>query len=185
MKAVFGVLVSGLFALSAQAQTGFSLGQLQVAGGACQDSQSKQVEVSRNSLLIPLVSLVKKAKGDQEKRGACGFALPIQVARNHRLVIRDLSMKGKVDLSRGTHSVINLEIFEAGSRGEIHSREDGSNYRRVRKGIELRKDGNILVTECGAGLILRGNSHSHIQGESRASVVLHEVSLQVDVERCY
>jgi len=186
MKAVFGYLSSVLFVLSAQAQSGIALGDLVLGGNACRLAGVGPIDVhvEHGILQIPAASLVKKAAGTTMARGTCNFSLPIRVADGYRLVIRDLEAVGEVNLARGTTAKTQLEIFGAGSQGDIAKRTDGSSLKAVRKTIRLRQDGDLLVSDCGGSLTLRGNSVVLLQGKSRGSAGLHLIELGVEVERC-
>ena len=184
MKAILGFLSSVLLAFSAQAQSGIAIGEGTIAGDSCKDLYVIETGGTEDTIQISLRSSVRKWTDKQLERGSCNFAIPIRVAKGHRLIIKDLVAFGKVDLSKGTTSKHNLEIFASGSQGEILKREEGSSTKRVRKNIQIRRDGNLLVTQCGADINLRGNSSILLQGDAKASAGLSLVVLGFEVEKC-
>lgn len=185
MKAIVGLVSSILLAFSAQAQSGISIGDGTVAGNACKSVNVVETGGTEDTLQISLRAWTYKSSSAELERGSCSFAVPIRVAKGHRLIIRDLVAFGKVDLSAGARSTHQLEIFAAGSQGEILKRVEGSSTKRVKKNIQLRRDGELLVTECGADINLRGNASILLQGNARASGGLSLIVLGVEVERCW
>jgi hypothetical protein len=108
------------------------------------------------------------------------------MASGYRLVLKDLSVLGDLNLARGTASRIDVEVFEAGSTGPRLTNIDGSSTRKVRKAIQLRKEGAILISDCGAAFNLRGNSAVALQGASttRSSGALHLIEMSAEVQKC-
>lgn len=184
MKVLFGIMMTSLFALTASAQSGVSLGRLSFGGSACQTQYSKPT-LRGGVLRVPLTTQVSKSSGTRLERGTCAFTLPVQVAPGYRLVLNDLSALGSVNLSKGTTSRADLEVFAAGDHGEVLTSVEGSQTKNVRKRIQLKQDGEVLVSACGASLNLRGNSSILLQGDARASANLQFVELAVEVERCH
>lgn len=185
MKIAAQILGILFLSAAAQAQDGLTLGQLQFAGSNCRNgSGSVDAIIVNGNLNVPVASSVVKASEERLKRGTCHFILPIQVAEGYRLVVKDAVLSGFIDLSKATTSNIQFEIFKAGSKGEIVKRTDGSESRRERRTIRLVQDGEVLKSECGESLNLRGNTSILLQGEPRAYTAINRLQLGIEVERC-
>ena len=184
MKVIIGILGGILLATVAQAQSGLKLGELSIAGSACRDNH-ENLSLQRWVLQIPLEASVQKSSSQQIASGACSFSLPIQMKHGYRLIVRDLLASGDVKLYRETKSRVRLEVFAAGERGEILEREDGSKTQKVSRSIRLRQEGDVFVSECGASLILRGNTSIQVAGAKRGTVNLDEIQMVLETERCH
>lgn len=182
------LILIGLTA-SAQAQSQIvRFGTLALGGNACRlgGVGPLHVSIEDGRLQIPAASLVQKVASDSLERGTCQFTVPVQLATGYRLVLKDLSVLGDLNLARGTASRIDVEVFEAGSTGPRLTDIDGSTSRKVRKSVFLRKEGVILVSDCGAALNLRGNSAVTLQGAgaTRSSGALHLIEMSAEVQKC-
>ena len=188
MQIMKRVLVLVFVALGAQAQSGISIGQLALGGNACRlgGAGPLDVTIENGKLQIPAASLVNKSAGSSLERGACAFTLPIQLAPGYRLILKDVAAMGDLNLARGATSRISLEVFAAGSQGDVLTATDGSPNRRVRKTLQLNQPGEVLATACGEALNLRGNSSTLLQGPTamNSPAALHLIEMSAEVEKC-
>jgi hypothetical protein len=181
-------LISIAFAAEATA-TPVTLGSLVLDGNSCRlgDAGSIEVQILDGKLQIPAASTLRKAARVSLERGACSFALPIHVEPGYRLVLKDPSALGSVNVARDSRARIDLEIFVAGSQGQRMTVMVGSSQERIRQTIDIRQSETILVTSCsGQSLNLRGNSSTLLQGAAlgRSTASLHFIEIIAEVEKC-
>jgi hypothetical protein len=185
MKALFLAVFIVFGMMAAEATEGIQLGELTLAGTACRLGNDQfDVSIEDGKLQIPAASVIRKASATSLARGTCNFILPLQLEPNYRLVLRNLSAMGDLNLAKNTTSRVDLEIFTAGTTGDkLQSVETAR--RKIRKTFTLKKQGVVLETACGASLNLRGNSSLLLQSGGSSNSALHLVEMDADVERCH
>jgi hypothetical protein len=181
-------LILGLFilagTLAAEAQEGIELGELNLVGTACRmETGALEVTIEEGKLRLPTASILRKASGTGLARGTCNFALPIQLAPDYKLVLKNLETGGDISLAKGTSAQADLEIFVAGQSGNKLQYKEVAK-KKLRKTFALKKAGTILESECGASLILRGNSALLLQGTGTASSAMRSLELEAEVLIC-
>jgi hypothetical protein len=187
MKALFLAvfIVFGMMAAeAAQTTEGIQLGELTLAGNACRlGSGQFDVSIEDGKLQIPAASVIRKASSASLARGTCNFILPLQLEPNYRLVLRNLSAMGDLNLAKNTTSRVDLEVFTAGSQGDKLTSTETAR-KKTRKTFTLKKLGDVLATACGASLNLRGNSSLLLQNGGTSNSALHLIEMDAEIEAC-
>lgn len=161
-----------------------ALGQLETAGTACFNWDESPVLMTRQQILIPVRTFVKRAEGSRVVRGSCQFALPLTVPADHRLVIRSIGLTHLVNLSAGTQSKAQLEVFYPGSEGPKLDLVEQATDKRFANLTQAQIQ-TELVTECGAQVTLRGNSNILlIGGEGHSTAKLDGVQIEYELAPC-
>lgn len=179
------VMVSAVVAsIESSGAYGLELGQIKVAGTACFNPEASQAMIQDQVLMIQTATVVKKLANVAFARGTCLFSLPLALGVNERLVIRHFDMIGEMNLSPGASLKSQTEVFFAGGRGPILTANQVAGSSREKSSIFVSQDSEIL-TECGASVILRGNSSVTISGGlSRSTGRLDGVHVFATVEAC-
>lgn len=184
MKSAFLALFILFGVLAADAEDHIQLGELTLAGTACRLGNDQfEVAIEDGRLQIPAASTLRKASNASLARGTCNFILPIQLEQGHRLVLKNLSAMGDLNLAKNTTSRVDLEIFAAGSQGDKLNATETAR-KKTRKTFTLKKQGEVLVTACGASLNLRGNSSLLLQNGGASNSALHLIEMDAEVETC-
>lgn len=116
-------------------------------------------------------------------RKNCTLAIPVDVPKNMRLVIKEISVQNDVNLVRGAKSTLNAEVFFAGSKGvKVSDVVKGpvNRVRTVKKSIKV-------VSKCGEDEILRVNTSILVDAELRRpalSGVRDKLELKLVWQRC-
>lgn len=175
-----------LATLAAQGATGIKLGDLQLAGTACQLAGIGPIEVTidEGKLQIPASIQAKKIPSQSLIRASCNFSLPVQLDPQYRLVLSDSSILGLVNLSKGTKAKISVGLFKAGGHGQVLEQEDSAETKKLRKNFELSQPGEVIVLNCGESGIIRGNASIVLQGTARATASIQLIELDAKVEAC-
>lgn len=161
-----------------------SLGSLTIAGSGCFQKEDAKAEFSDQHLLVHIKTMAKKSIQDSIARGACQFALPIQLEKNERLVIKHSDLLGIMNVAAQSQIIIQSEVFFAGDKGVIIKKIEKTEDQRVKKSIFESSD-EIIQSQCGESLILRGNSSLTLSGQkSRSTARLDQVNLIAEVESC-
>lgn len=177
-----------LWISAAEAQV--EVGDLQITGTGCLITDAEQigkVELIDEKLVMPIALRVQAAGGREKlKRGSCGNALPLKVQEGYRLRISDVAVRANLQLPVKAQGQIQVEIFQAGSRGLILKAADKAEERRLNRSYTLASAiGSEIVTECGASLILRAQgSITVLNAATRATGSLGLVRARVKVETC-
>lgn len=184
LKNALLALVFVLVAVHAEAALdNVEIGELQVAGSACVNAFVAAPE-EIDSLALPLSIALKKNADQSLARGTCMFSLPLKVKDGYRLVLSDLDAEGVVNLRKGSKSRVDLEIFKAGSKGQVQTAQHDASNEKIREDILLSQSGEVLRFGCGESGILRGNASVLLQGSSRATASLVLIKLKAVVEAC-
>ncbi len=180
----FGEMVTGGNACFQRPQLSSSL--IQVNEDSIIESISTFPRIEESLMIVPNSILVKKLATESGiKRGTCQFALPISVAKDHRLIIRSISQSGHLNLGANSVAMIQTEIFKAGDKGQVLKLDEKSAERRVSKSFEMINEEQLLVSECGEKFILRGNTSILIKGQAnRSTTRTDELVLAISVEEC-
>ncbi len=172
-------------AQSAMALDGVVLGNLAIAGNGCYQSPVQpELQLSSDKIEIPLSLMVKKESAASLARGACSLALPIEVDANHRLILSDAKLVGRVNLAKGSSSIVNVEIFKAGEKGISQVASADAKEKRLRDGFVLEQSGEIFALACGESAILRVNSSGILKGKARATTSLRGLEMGLRLELC-
>ncbi len=188
---LFSVLISVLVplaALNVEAASGIRVGALTASGKACVSTNIRAI-VRNITIAIPGQAIVQLSRFDRLERGACQFALPIQVSNGYRLHVVGMTAQEMVQLSPQTRSRSQIEVFLPGQRQQpliSQNRARGQNLSHRR----MISSGLNIVSGCGQSLILRGNAAVTLQkqdfgqwqGSSR--VALSNLRLRYFIESC-
>ncbi len=182
---IIGLLTS-LFVLlaggAAVAERPFTLGPLTSAGSACKFTRF-QTSLRGNNILIPGSTFVQLSPSEHLKRGSCQFAIPIQVSSGYRLRLTGLTAFEALNLSPQSSARTQIEIFKSGQRETPFIIQERSQYQRLAKRSWVGTAINIL-SDCGQGFILRGNSAMTLQSPGQARATLSNLRLRYSVESC-
>lgn len=181
----FGELVTGGNACFQRPQISSSLNQIDEVSSIDYIDSIPRIEES--VMIIPNSVLVKKLASEVGlKRGTCQFALPVSVDENHRIIVRSISQSGHMNLGAQSEVTIQTELFKTGDKGQVLKLTEQSQDKRISKSIEMIKDEQLLVSECGEKLILRGNTSILIKGQAnRSTARTDELVLAVSIEECH
>jgi hypothetical protein len=184
MKLGLALLVLVFLEASAKAQV--ELGPISMAGTACRldDVGPIPATIENGLLQVPVAISLKKAPGEALKRGTCQFAIPVQVGAGQRLVLSQAVALGSVNLSKGTQAKVAIELFKAGSHGNIMTHESIAIEKKIKDQFQLSQEGEVIRLACGEATILRGNASILLRGDKRATSNLHLVEMEATVEDC-
>ena len=179
-------LIAAFIGSVAYADPAITLGEITVGGTACFLNNAPPIpaEIQNDQLMIPIAAMVKKDVSKKLARGTCQFALPIQLAPDHKLIIEDATLLANINIANPSKSRIAVEVFKAGSVGPKLIDESESTARRIKKDISLTQQGVILESACGESLILRGNTSILLTGSARATARTDLLQLGARVVEC-
>lgn len=161
------------------------MGDLQRSGNGCLAGRNDLEFEEDGTLRLGIGLAVRKAAGSGSiARATCQVSLPIQVSAGHRLAIRQAQSAAGFNLAAGTQASVQLEVFQAGSRGELLTAEARSEGSRVRREVFLNGQ-DLLVTGCGESMILRANASARILGGTgRSTASMRDARLDLTIEHC-
>jgi hypothetical protein len=170
---------------AAEISDAIQLGEISLAGSACTQVGSGKIrQIQAGVYDIPLTLAVAKDLNSGLERGTCAFALPVQVAQGYRLVISDVLAKASLNLRVGSKSRLDIEIFKAGTVTKPLTGTHEAVDKRIVGSYRLSRSGIVVATECGEGIILRGNASALLQGSARAQISLDALRLKARLEKC-
>ncbi len=126
---------------------------------------------------------------------ACSLAIPAKIPAGKRLVISQIDLLGKIDISNGTHSKLSFEAFLAGTQIAIKTREltteagtsNSSPFSTSLKGRVLTRRTDVLKSNCGGSDNIRINTNIGTTGMGVRDEFfeLNKITLYLNLENCY
>lgn len=152
--------------------------KLQIAGNMClQNVGEHNVQLVHGSnirIKIPVASKIDNLTDSGIiTRGSCTFALPLKAKDGHKIIVLNVKLAAQLKLNGHgltrevvTRANTQVELFQAGSKGEILKLEvEGvSQNQNVRKILAI--EDVVTETSCGGSMILRGNIATTIIGKT-------------------
>lgn len=165
--------------------------KLQIAGNMCLQSVGEHnvqlVNGSNIRIKIPVASKIDNLTDSGIiTRGSCTFALPLKAKDGYKIIALNAKMAAQIKLKGHgltreavTRANTQVEIFQAGSKGEVLKLEvEGiSQNQNVRKVLGIEEV--VTETSCGGSMILRGNIATTIIGKT--STKAYNSDLYVDL----
>lgn len=163
------------------------VGEVQIAGNICQQAvgaHSVEKGIDEGTYIIPLGVYLKKDNSASLARGSCTFAMSVTADAHKRIRVQQAQQFFSLKSFENVNKVkIDLEVFRAGERGLVMSAElPTANQKEKRHGYLSQED--VLVSECGAGLTLRGNLSALSMGSGKSRVFAKDLKLKIVEEDC-
>lgn len=172
----YAALVAALLALSAApaaAQDSVTLGDPAYGGSGCKDGTANVVLGFGAQAAIYLFDAY--AVGDNGRavdRKTCGIAIPVHVPAGMSVAVRNVAVRGQSKLPDGLDATLNVELFSAGSTGEVNEialpGPGDTGYLR----FVTVPDDQLKWSDCGADINLRVNTSLRTRGDKDAAVSL-------------
>jgi hypothetical protein len=173
------------FAAHARAQV--AIPDAVTAGTGCPAGTAIVGVTTDGSKLVALfddytVNLQRSSEATKGRKN-CTLAIPVDVPKNMQLVVKEIAVQNDVNLSKGSKSTLNAEVFFAGSRGvKVVDASKGpmNRVRNIKKAIKV-------VSKCGEDAILRVNTALLVEAEAgRAALsgVRDKLELKLAWQRC-
>lgn len=161
-----------------------------VSGSGCsKDKAGTNVEFdsTRNQIEITLNQSQANVKiGTPSDRKACMLALPIKLQKNQRLVVTQIDQSAKLELGKNIKTKIYNEVFMAGSKAPIASKEVVTLDQGLTGRTLLRRN-EVLKSNCGAQDLLRMNSSAQISStdtSSNGAIAVDRITISLKLEAC-
>lgn len=178
-KSIIVLTTSFLFVAQAKA---IHLGKVETAGNACDTVVGTHdlIEVSEGHYMIPSGLYVKKDEDKRVVRGVCSFALTLQASAGKKIIVSNARQRVSLRAYPSqTKARMDLEIFEAGSRGETQTLEAQAVDRVAKVNDSIGQQDAVIETGCGASTILRGHLSGTLIGAGKA--IAYARNLHVDI----
>lgn len=119
-------------------------------------------------------------------RKVCSVSFPLRLKPKTRLIVTQMDIMAKVDLSVQTALNFGAEVFFTGKENKIFQKTISGLTRRQR-GRSLLRENSVLKSECGFSGIFRTNSSawlkaSHLSADSTAEI--SDFKLSFKIENC-
>ncbi len=141
------------------------VGDLKVGGTGCQDEDVIEARYPRSgkiTLFFPHYKATANRTDRSDARKACAAAVPIDVAPNRRIVVKNVSLSARVRLAPRTTGLMRLETFFSGTVGTPLTETVTATSDQVNRLVKLNDSGIVLRGECGQPAILRLNTAANL-----------------------
>lgn len=171
----YTALIAALLALAtapAAAQDKVTLGQPAYGGSGCPDGTASIVLGFGAQAAIYLFDAY--AVGDNGRavdRKTCGIAIPVHVPAGTSVAVRNVAVRGKSKLPEGLDATLNVELFSAGSTGEVNEIAVPTGDTGFLRFVTVPDD-QLKWSDCGADINLRVNTSLRTRGDKEAAVSL-------------
>lgn len=186
---ILSIFVAALYA--SHPVQAFEMGGLQVAGAGCEvpPGGHELIPVSGSStrfgvpLMINATKLAAPASLGLERK-ACAMALPVHLAANEKLIVKDVRQRVSLKSAVGAKSSARLEVFLAGQQGQVLKAEIEGKTKTVRSTQTLNDADVVAESDCGKDVIVRANSSAMISGSGAGRVNTQALYLTLEVVNC-
>jgi hypothetical protein len=163
-----------------------TFGALQIAGPGCvnKTSELKVISQAESLYALPLNLYVKKEQGVSLDRKACTASLSVTLASDEKLMIENTSQKVNTRVHPGGTAKAQLEVFLAGSKGEILKAESVATDTYVNSRHTLSQEDSVTESSCGGEVILRANASGVAMGSAKVSIYHEDLKLNLKVVKC-
>ena len=168
----------------------FDLKNVSLGGNGCAKNSATRVEFDQERNILDVSSQTFRAEVWGSKkidRKTCQLAIPVSLPKNKRLVISQIDLLGKVDISSATTSQLTFEAFLAGTTAAIKTRSFAAQNGGQLIGKVLTRRTDVLKSKCGmpdtirlnSSVLAKGGSNSKIEGLS-----VDQTTLFLSLEDC-
>lgn len=158
------VLVFYFFSIISFNSNAYKLGSFNRVGTGC-SGESKLIE-DKDNLKIPLFLSINTPNQSLERafeRKTCQFTLPIQLEKNEKLQLVDISQKIKLIAPKGYSIKSELSAYFVGSKFKtplVLEVQDSE------KNETLKSKNLDMVSDCGKDVILKGSLNAFVKKQS-------------------
>jgi hypothetical protein len=173
----YAALAAALLALSAApatAQDAVVLGQPGYGGSGCPDGTASTVLGFGAQAAIYLFD--DYAVGDNGRavdRKTCAIAIPVHVPAGMSVAVRNVAVRGVADLPDGLDATLNVELFSAGSIGEVNEIPLPGPGKTGYLRFVTVPDDQLKWSGCGDDINLRINTSLRTRGDKAAKAELN------------
>lgn len=165
----YAALIATLLALAsapAVAEDAVVLGQPAYGGSGCPDGTASIVMGFGAQAAIYLFdSYTVGDNGRAVDRKTCGLAIPVHVPAGMSVAVRNVAVRGVANLPEGLDATLNVELFSAGSSGEVNEIPLPGPGRTGYLRFVNVPDDKLVWSECGADINLRVNTSLRSRGD--------------------
>ena len=170
----------------------FKLDQISINGSGCPlqklgtrvdfDAETNQLNISFEEYGLNL----KKDSADLVSRKNCALAIPIQLAKNTRLVVTQMDLGANLDLVKESQLNFGAEVFFAGDVVQKMA-QSVSGKVQPEKGRTLLRRNQVLKSSCGGEGIFRTNTFADLARKvptENTQAALSQFKLSFKLESC-
>jgi hypothetical protein len=168
----------------------FSLKDVTLGGTGCGGKTQTHVEFDQEKNILDVSTQNFRAEiwdAKKNDRKSCQIAIPITLPKKKRLVISQMDLIGKVDITTTASAQVSFEAFLAGSKAPTKTRIFNQANLPLNGSVLTRRT-EVLKSACGKSDIVRLNSNVQTSGESPkkiSSLTINRISLFLTLEDCH
>lgn len=168
----------------------FSLKDVVLGGNGCSTNSPTRVEFDQEKNVLDISAQNYRAEiWDTKKldRKSCQIAIPVSLPKKKRLVVSQIDLLGKVEVTKDNTAQISFEAFLAGTTAAAKTRSFTSDGNLPLRGSVLTRRTDVLKSACGKNDIIRINSNIQANGNSPQKIsglTVDRISLFLTLEDC-
>ncbi len=168
----------------------FNVGELKVGGSGCSNEdvfETRYPKSGRIGLYFPSYKAQATRSDRSDARKACSIALPIEVADDERIIVKDVSLVARVRLAPQTKAAVRMETFFSGTTGTPKIETLTATTDPINRLVKLNDPGVVLTGECGQAATLRLNTAANLTTDHPTNISqISTTSLRMTVktEKC-
>jgi len=159
------------------------LKELSISGTGCEKQNINQIKpIKGDDYKFPFIFSISKQDVSQLERKACLLALPVKLNKKEKLQVSNINQNVTLNAFGGAHVKLSLTVTAPGQSGSKPLEVEVKNPTSLDQ--DLKQDGIIFETKCGADAIVRANINAFIQGPGTASASAGDLFLTLKSVPC-
>lgn len=176
-------LFISFFLLVSQRVLAIELKEVSIAGTGCDKHTLYNVKPFRgNEYQFPFIFSLMKRNSSQLERKACMLTFPIALGKKEKLQLSNVSQNVTLKAFGGAHLKMFLEVLAVGEKSAKPVELEIKNPTALDQ--DLKIDGVVFETKCGANVTVRANVNAFVQGAGTASATTGDLMLTLKTVPC-
>lgn len=157
------------------------------SGNGCSAGSDKKIEFVRqgsDKYRITNAAAVSKKTGSVLQRKNCNMRIPIQLSKNEKIIISQISQAYQLQASPGATVRVQLELFLVGQPSQPLAIEaKGQNKESKVKGV-LKSEASGMESGCGKDVILAGKFDTVVSGAGAGTANTEAIDFMIQTKTC-
>lgn len=176
-------LMTGLFFIVSQFAFALEIKEITISGNGCDKQVIHNVKAARgDEFQFPFIFSLMKRDSSQLERKACMLAFPVVLGKKEKLQLSNVSQNVTLKAFGGAHLKLSLDVSAVGEKSVKPAEIEVKNPTALDEDLKL--DGIVFETKCGANVMVRANVNAFVQGPGTASVTTGDIKLTIKKLPC-
>lgn len=179
-------LLTGLLILATFSTQAKALQSVTIGGNGCAGVTGDQLlaPIAKDRYRIPAGLILQKDASRTIARSTCNFRIPIDLAPNERVIVRNLSQSIKLSADAQVSLKSQLDVTLVGASVSPIITQIKASKKSAKLSKTLKVNNIIVESGCGESAIIAGNLSVTANGAKKAAASLGDIDLEISIGRC-